>query len=147
MVVVPVLDAQGRLIAVIKAVNKKTAKADMDARGASVGNMFAKQDVAKRHVKVQTNKWKCDCETQFGFSRLMDWRGLMKTMTCLFRTPKHEFLDFLGGGRLTIQLKCGLGTAFSTNNSGHDRIGTTVVRSFNVDPSVRFSIGDKGFHV
>jgi GAF domain-containing protein len=45
MVVVPVLDAQGRSIAVIKAVNKKTASADMDER-ASVGNMFTKQDVA-----------------------------------------------------------------------------------------------------
>jgi GAF domain-containing protein len=45
MVVVPVLDAQGRSIAVIKAVNKKRASAGMDAR-ASVGNMFTKQDVA-----------------------------------------------------------------------------------------------------
>jgi GAF domain-containing protein len=46
MVVVPVLDAQGRSIAVIKAVNKKkTASTDMDAR-ASVGNVFTKQDVA-----------------------------------------------------------------------------------------------------
>ena len=45
MVVVPVLDAQGRVIAAIKAVNKTTASADMDER-ASVGNVFTKQDVA-----------------------------------------------------------------------------------------------------